>query len=105
MAVHDAMYMLSGKWKISIVSSLCFHPKRYSDILKDVQGISGKMLSRELKEMELNKLVKRTVLDTQPVTVQYQLTEYGQKLKPMIDCLALWGREHREMIIGKMTTE
>lgn len=99
MAVHDAMYMLGGKWKISIVATLCFHPKRYSDILKDVNGISGKMLSRELKEMEMNKLVKRTVLDTQPVTVQYALTDYGQKLKPMIDTLALWGLEHREMIV------
>jgi DNA-binding HxlR family transcriptional regulator len=99
MAVQDAMYMLGGKWKISIVSSLCFHPKRYSDVLRDVQGISGKMLSRELKELETNKLVKRTVLDTQPVTVQYELTDYGQKLKPMIDNLALWGSEHRKMII------
>ncbi len=99
MAVQDAMYMLGGKWKISIVSSLCFHPKRYSDVLRDVHGISGKMLSRELKELETNKLVKRTVLDTQPVTVQYELTDYGQKLKPMIDNLALWGSEHRKMII------
>ncbi|WP_430401714.1 winged helix-turn-helix transcriptional regulator [Fluviicola sp.] len=99
MAVHDAMYMLGGKWKISIVAALCFHPKRYSDILRDVNGISGKMLSRELKEMEVNKLVKRTVLDTQPVTVQYALTAYGQKLKPMIDTLALWGLEHRQMIV------
>jgi DNA-binding HxlR family transcriptional regulator len=99
MAVHDAMYMLGGKWKISIVTALCFHPKRYSDVLKDVEGISGKMLSRELKELETNKLVKRTVLDTQPVTVQYELTPYGQKLKPMIDQLALWGSEHRKMIV------
>jgi DNA-binding HxlR family transcriptional regulator len=99
MAVHDAMYMLGGKWKISIVTALCFHPKRYSDVLKDVEGISGKMLSRELKELETNKLVKRTVLDTQPVTVQYELTPYGHKLKPMIDQLALWGSEHRKMII------
>lgn len=99
MAVQDAMYMLGGKWKISIVSALCFHPKRYSEILKDVKGISGKMLARELKEMEINKLVIRSVLDTQPVTVQYALTDYGQKLRPMIDTLALWGLEHREMII------
>ncbi len=101
MAVHDAMDVLAGKWKISIVAALCFHPKRYSDILRDVKGISGKMLSRELKEMEINKLVKRTVLDTQPVIVQYELTEYGQKLKIVIDHLATWGLEHRKEIIGK----
>jgi len=101
MAVHDAMDILSGKWKISIVAALCFNPKRYSDILRDISGLSGKMLSRELKEMEVNKLVKRTVLDTQPVTVQYELTEYGQKLKSMIENLAVWGLEHRKKIIGK----
>jgi DNA-binding HxlR family transcriptional regulator len=99
-AVHDAMDILGGKWKISIVAALCFNPKRYSDILNDVSGISGKMLSRELKEMEVNKLVTRTVLDTHPVTVQYELTPYGQRLKSTIQQLAEWGLEHRKEIIG-----
>ena len=101
MAVHDAMYIIGGKWKISIVAALCFHPKRYSDILRDIEGISGKMLSRELKEMEMNKLVTRTVMATQPVTVQYELTVYGKRLKAVIDNLAAWGHEHRKLIIGK----
>ncbi|WP_316751500.1 helix-turn-helix domain-containing protein [Pedobacter gandavensis] len=101
MAVHDAMDVLNGKWKISIVAALCFNRKRYSDLLKDVRGISGKMLSRELKEMELNQLVKRTVFDTQPVTVQYELTPYGQNLKTVIKNLAMWGLEHRKQITGK----
>ena len=101
MAVHDAMDVLNGKWKISIVAALCFNKKRYSDLLRDVNGISGKMLSRELKEMELNQLIKRTVIDTQPVTVVYELTEYGQSLKLVINNLATWGIEHRKKIIGK----
>lgn len=99
MAVHDAMDVLNGKWKISIIAALCFNKKRYSDLLRDVRGISGKMLSRELKELEINKLVKRTVLETQPVTVSYELTEYGQKLKEVINHLAVWGIEHRKKII------
>ena len=97
-AVHDAMEVLGGKWKISIVASLSFNTKRYSDILRDIGGISGKMLSRELKEMEINKLIKRTVLGTQPVTVQYELTEYGETLHSVIDNLAAWGYEHRKKI-------
>ena len=101
MAVHDAMDVLNGKWKISIIAVLCFNKRRYSDILRDVKGISGKMLSRELKEMEVNQLVKRTVLDTQPITVMYELTEYGHKLKGVIDHLATWGLEHRKKITGK----
>jgi DNA-binding HxlR family transcriptional regulator len=66
-----------------------------------VEGISNKMLSKELKDLEINKLLKRTVLDTQPVTVEYQLTEYGLTLKNVIDTLADWGAEHRKVIIGK----
>lgn len=101
MAVHDAMDVLSGKWTISIVAALCYQSKRYSDLLRDVGGISGKMLSRELKNMEVNKLVKRTVLETQPITVEYSLTDYGQKLKDVIESLAVWGKEHRKKIMGK----
>jgi DNA-binding HxlR family transcriptional regulator len=102
LAVHDAMYVLGGKWKISIVASLLFGPKRYSDILRDVAGISGKMLSRELKEMEINLLVKRTVVSTQPVTVSYELTEYGESTKPVIEILAKWGEVHRKCITRKV---
>ncbi len=102
MAVHDAMDVLNGKWKISIISSICYYnERRFSDILNDVSGISNKMLSKELKELETNKLIKRTVLDTQPVTVHYNLTEYGRTLQTIIDNLADWGKEHRKVITGK----
>lgn len=102
MAIQDSMDVLSGKWKISIISSICFYNKRrFSDILNDVVGISNKMLSKELKELELNKLVKRTVLDTKPITVQYELTEHGYTLQTIIDNLKEWGYSHREKIIGK----
>ena len=102
MAVHDAMDVLNGKWKISIISSICYYNKRrFSDILNDIPGISNKMLSQELKDLEINKLVKRTVLDTQPIAVQYQLSEYGLTLKTIINNLAEWGIEHRKVISGK----
>ena len=101
MAVHDAMDVLNGKWKVSIISSICYYNKRrFSDILNDVEGISNKMLSKELKELEVNKLIKRTVLDTQPIAVQYQLTEYGMTLKTIINNLAEWGTAHRSVIVG-----
>ncbi|MCD0489490.1 helix-turn-helix transcriptional regulator [Pedobacter sp. MC2016-14] len=102
MAVHDAMDVLNGKWKVSIISSICYYNKRrFSDILNDVPGISNKMLSKELKELEANKLLRRTVLDTQPISVQYQLTDYGMSLKTIINNLAEWGIAHRKVIIGK----
>lgn len=97
-AVHDAMYLVGGKWKISIIASLSYGAKRYSEILNEVEGISGKMLSRELKEMEMNKLINREVLCTRPLKVQYELTEYGRNLNPVIQNLADWGATHRKIL-------
>ncbi|MDI9882271.1 winged helix-turn-helix transcriptional regulator [Flectobacillus longus] len=102
LAVQDSMDVLSGKWKINIISSICYYNKRrFSDILNDVNGISNKMLSKELKELETNKIIKRTVLETQPITVQYELTEHGKTLQTIIRNLTDWGRRHRREIIGK----
>ena len=101
-AVQDSMDVLSGKWKIPIISSICYYNKRrFSDILNDIDGISNRMLSKELKELEINQLVTRTVLDTQPVTVEYKLTDHGLTLRTIIDHLTEWGIEHRKVIIGK----
>ncbi|MBC3540179.1 helix-turn-helix transcriptional regulator [Rufibacter sp. H-1] len=101
-AVQDSMDVLSGKWKIAILSSICYYNKRrFSDILHDVEGISNKMLSKELKELEINKLVNRSVMDTQPITVQYELTEHGRTLQTIINHLTAWGIEHRKKIIGE----
>ncbi|AKD02311.1 helix-turn-helix domain-containing protein [Pontibacter korlensis] len=99
-AVQDSMDVLSGKWKIPIISSLCYYNKRrFSDILNDIEGISNRMLSKELKDLEINKLIKRTILDTQPITVQYELTQHGITLKTIINNLTEWGIEHRKKII------
>ena len=101
-AVQDSMDVLNGKWKIAIISSICCYGiRRFSDILNDIEGISNRMLSKELKELEINKLVKRTVLDTQPITVQYELTEHGNTLQTIISTLTDWGIVHRKKIVGK----
>jgi DNA-binding HxlR family transcriptional regulator len=99
--VQDSMDVLNGKWKISIISSICCYKKRrFSDILNDIEGISNRMLSKELKELELNLLVKRTVLATQPITVQYELTAHGDTLQTIISNLQDFGIAHRKAIIN-----
>lgn len=99
-AINDVLYIVGGKWKISIIASLGYGNKRYSELLDEVKGISGKMLSRELKELETNKLVKRTVLDIKPIGVEYSLTDHGHSVKPIIDVIAAWGIEHREKLLN-----
>ena len=98
-AIHDTMDVLSGKWKVSIIACLCFQPMRYSEILREVEGISGKMLSRELKDLEMNNLIHRKVLDTKPVSVSYEISDYGRSLKQLTDVIADWGINHRKEMI------
>lgn len=94
-AIYDTMDILCGKWKVPIIACLCETPMRFSELLKEVEGISGKMLSRELKDLELNKLVVRSVQDTQPITVLYSITPYGRTLQDLTEIIADWGIEHR----------
>ncbi|EKF54339.1 HxlR family transcriptional regulator [Galbibacter marinus] len=99
-AIHDAFDVIGGKWKISIISCLSFNAMRFSELLKEVEGISGKMLSRELKELETNQLINREVLSTHPITVRYTLTDYGKTVQPLTQTIAKWGLNHRKKIIG-----
>jgi DNA-binding HxlR family transcriptional regulator len=97
--VHDTLDILSGKWKISIISSLHFGKKRFMELQREVEGIGAKMLSKELRELEINELIKRTVYDTKPVTVEYEITPYGKTLEAIIYEMAKWGQQHRKRII------
>lgn len=74
---------------------------RFMDLLRELDGIAAKMLSKELQDMEMNHLVSRTVLDTKPITVEYAVTEYGQTLKPIIDEIAKWGAAYRTALYKK----
>ena len=83
--VRDALDILSGKWKLPIIISLMFGNKRFSQMSKQIPGITDKMLSKELRELEMNELIKRTVYDTVPVAVEYSMTPYGRSLEKLID--------------------
>lgn len=99
MAIKDTMELLSGKWKIQIIGSLMMNDKmRFMDLLRDVNGIAAKMLSKELQDLEVNELISRTVKDTKPVTVEYALTEHGRSLENLINEVAKWGILHRNRL-------
>lgn len=98
-AIHDTLDMLNGKWKIAIIGSLSFGKKRFMELQREVEGIGSKMLSKELRDLEINELVKRTVYDTKPVTVEYELTDYGKTLQSIINEMHKWGTQHRKRIM------
>lgn len=104
MAIHDTMDLISGKWKVSIISYLQTMGKsRFMELQNNIEGIGAKMLSKELKDLEINELVTRTVLQSRPVKVEYELTDYGRTLEHIIDELCVWGFKHRQRILNRQT--
>ncbi|MFC3560912.1 winged helix-turn-helix transcriptional regulator [Pedobacter jamesrossensis] len=104
-AVKDALYVLNGKWKLPLIISLQNGPKRFNEIQKSIGDITPKILSKELKDLELNEFVIRKVFSTTPVTVTYELTEYSGSLNKVIDELRNWGLQHRERLVTHRKTE
>ncbi len=101
-AVQDALYVLNGKWKLPIIVALSSGNKRFNELQKTVKGIAAKVLSHELKEMELNGFVVRRVYNTTPVAVEYELTDYSNTLGNVVDALREWGTMHREKIRSQL---
>lgn len=101
LAIRDVLQLLGGKWKLQIIGVLRFNGKmRFMDLLREVDGIAAKMLSKELQDLEMNKMVTRTVINSKPITVEYEITEYTKSLDEVITAMVNWGMKHREKIMG-----
>jgi len=96
--VRDSLDVLNGKWKLPIIIALTFGEKRFTDIAKDVHGITDRMLSKELRDLEMNGLVVRKIQDGYPVRVSYALTPHSKSLRTVIDALRNWGILHRKKL-------
>ncbi len=101
LSIRDALEALEGRWKLLILFSLSGGAKRFRQIAWEVPGITDKMLSKELKRLEANKLIRRDVYDTFPPTVEYTITPHGLSLEQVLDALHYWGLAHRKKVIGK----
>lgn len=101
LSIQDALEALEGKWKLLILFSLSGGTKRFGQISKEVNGISDKVLSKELKSLEANELIKREVHHTFPPTVEYSITDHGRSLERVMEELHYWGLAHRKQIMGK----
>jgi DNA-binding HxlR family transcriptional regulator len=99
--VQDTLYVIGGKWKLLIMLSLAKGNKRFRDIQRSIPKITSRMLSKELKELEMNKIITRTVYDDSPVSVNYEITTYCKSFDPIIQELIDWGKNHRAYITGK----
>ncbi len=97
-AVGDAIYVIGGKWKLRIIIALTEGNKRFNELQRVIGGISARVLSNELKDLEMNGFVKRHVYTNTPVIVEYEITEYSQTLDNVLQALGEWGAMHREKI-------
>ena len=101
LSIKDAIEALEGRWKLLILFSLSSGPKRFKQVSKEVNGITDKTLSKELKTLESHKLINRAVYDTFPPTVEYTITDHGKSLDKVLEELHYWGLAHRKEVIGK----
>lgn len=101
-AIADALYAIGGKWKLRIIIALSEGNSRFNEIQRTIEGISARVLSNELKELELNGFVKRNVFTGTPVVIEYELTEYSDTLDDVLTSLSEWGLMHRTRIKNGM---
>jgi len=97
-ALQDTIYVVGGKWKLPIIYSICNGNKRFKDIERSIPGITTRMLSRNLKELEDNKLITRKVYTDIPVIVEYEFTEYANEYGALIRQMIDWGKKHKKML-------
>jgi len=99
LAIRDTLDVVGGKWKLVLISVLRSGKKGFNELSREA-GISPRILSKELQELEMNGLVSRQVCNTKPISVQYELTEYSNTLKEVLDAMIKWGNQHRRKIMS-----
>ena len=101
-SIADALYVIGGKWKLRIIVALKEGNKRFNEMQRTIEGISAKVLSTELKDLELNGFVQRNVYTGTPVVVEYELTDYCETLNDVLHALSAWGVMHSETVKKSM---
>jgi DNA-binding HxlR family transcriptional regulator len=95
LALTDTLNVMNGKWKLPIIASLLHGKIRFKDLQDNIDKITPRMLSKELKELELNGIIERKVYNQTPVLIEYILTESGKNITSVIDSMIDWGMLHR----------
>ena len=93
--LYSALSVLGGRWKPLILWHLAEDgPHRFLALQRKLEGVSKKVLSAQLKELEADGLVQKTVFDSVPPHTEYAVTAYGESVRPVLDALCTWGEAH-----------
>ena len=96
--VSNALSLVGGKWKIAIIYNLRNEPIRFGQLKRILTPITQQMLTKQLREMERDQLIVRTVFEVIPPKVEYSLTEFGQSFMPVLDSLCKWSTENNDLM-------
>lgn len=94
--VEITVGLIGDKWKVLIIRDLLTGTKRFGELKKSLNGITQKVLTNNLRQMESSGLIKRKVYAEVPPKVEYSLSNTGLSLKPVLDSMVKWGNEYRE---------
>ena len=94
LGIEATLEIIGGKWKALIICFLMSGAKRTSELQRNIEGISQKVLIQQLRELEMDGLVKRFVYQQMPPKVEYSLTEYGVTANKIVDVMCSWGKEN-----------
>lgn len=96
--VATTLWLIGNKWKVLILQKLLERPWRFNELQKNIPGISQRVLTDNLREMERDGILNRTVYPEVPVRVEYSLSEIGNSMKPIISSLEKWGLQYQKLI-------
>lgn len=96
--IETTLKMTDSKWKVLIIRDLLSGTKRFGELKKSVSGITQKVLTAKLRELEEHGLVERKIYSQIPPKVEYTLTDVGYSLRPVIDSLQAWGKDYKKYI-------
>ena len=93
--VATAVQLIGNKWKLLIIQRLLDRPYRFNELCRSIDGLSEKVLSENLKQLETDDIVVRTAYAEVPVRVEYALSKVGESMRPIIETLQEWGMEYK----------
>ena len=96
--VATTLQLIGNKWKILILRNLMARPWRFNEMLRSIPGISQKVLTDNLRALENDEIITRTVFPEVPPRVEYALSDLGESMRPIIKAMEAWGTEYQQLV-------
>lgn len=97
--VATTVQIIGSKWKLLIMRNLLSGPWRFNELRKSLDGVSQKVLTDSLRQLESDGVILRTVYPEVPPRVEYSLTELGESIRPILSAMENWGRSYKETLL------